>query len=274
MMKTKLILLTALLSPFAASAQLNLLQNGGFEIPPAMPGPDALNPYVQISETFVNGWHTTATDSLIELWESGYTRTDGGVTRTYNASTGAGLLNGQTQFAELNATQESALYQDVTFSASGLVDFFYLHRGRLGDLSNQLDTLRLTILYAGADGVFTSVFNNATGSYTEVGDDSIAFTTTSSANFAGGWQSVSGNDIFTSVANGTYRFAYGSVSAFSGNGGDGQTFGNFIDNAAFGFDLVQVPVPEPSTYGALGALGLLAIAAVRRLRNKAAVLTQ
>jgi hypothetical protein len=272
-MKTKLILALALLSPLAAPAQLNLLQNGGFEIPPTVPGPDPLNPFVQINETFVNGWHTTATDSLIELWESGYTRTDGGVTRTYNASTGAGLLNGQSQFAELNATQESALYQDVTFTSVGLVDFFYLQRGRLGDLPAQTDTLRLTILYAGLDGIFSSVFNNATGAYTVVGDDAIAFTTTSSANYAGGWQSVSGNDIFTSVANGTYRFAYGSVSAFSGSGGDGQTFGNFIDNAAFGFDLVQVPVPEPSTYGLLGAVSLLAIVAVRRIRNKAAVLT-
>jgi len=272
-MKTKLILAFVLLSPLAAPAQLNLLQNGGFEIPPSVPGPDPVNPFVQINEGFVNGWHTTATDSLIELWESGYTRTDGGVSRTYNASTGAGLLNGEFQFAELNATQESALYQDVKFNSVGLVDFFYLQRGRLGDLAGQMDTLRLTILYAGADGLFSSIFNNATGAYTVTGDDSIAFTTTSSANFAGGWQAVSGNDVFTSVANGTYRFAYGSVSAFSGNGGDGQTFGNFIDNAAFGFDLVQVPVPEPSTYGILGVLSLLGIVAVRRIRSKSAVLT-
>lgn len=271
-MKTKLIFALALLAPFAAPAQLNLLVNGGFEIPPAVPGPDPLNPYVQINEAFVTGWHTTATDSLIELWESGYTRTDAGTSRTYNASTGAGFLNGETQFAELNATQESALYQDVTFAAVGNVDFFYLQRGRLGDLAGQVDSLRLTILYAGGDGVFSSTFNNATGSYSLVGDDTIAFTTTSSANFAGGWQSVQGNDVFMSVAGGKYRFAYGSMSAFSGNGGDGQTFGNFIDNAAFGFDLVQSPVPEPSTYGIIGAAALLGIATLRRIRNKSSVL--
>jgi PEP-CTERM motif len=272
-MKTKLVLALALLSPFAASAQLNLLVNGGFEIPPSAPGPDALNPVVQINESFVNGWHTTATDSLIELWQSGYTRTDGGVSRTYNAATGAGFQDGQTQFAELNATQESALYQDVTFGAVGLVDFFYLQRGRLGDLAGQVDSLRLTILYAGADGNFSSTFNNSTGAYSLVGDDSIAFTTTSSANYAGGWQTVQGNDVFTSVAGGKYRFAYGSMSAFSGNGGDGQTFGNFIDNAAFGFDLVTGPVPEPSTYGLFGAAALLGMVAIRRIRKKSAELT-
>jgi hypothetical protein len=272
-MKTKLLLVLALLSPFAARAQLNLLTNGGFEIPPDVPGPTAANPVVQINESFVTGWHTTATDSLIELWQSGYTRTDAGVSRTYNASTGSGLQNGGTQFAELNATQESALYQDVTFNAVGLVDFFFLHRGRLGDLADQMDSLRLTILYAGADGIFSSVFNNSTGSYTLTGDDSIAFTTTSSANYADGWKTVQGNDVFTSVAGGTYRFAYGSVSAFSGNGGDGLTFGNLIDNAAFGFDLVQVPVPEPSTYGMLGAAALFGLVMFRRIRTKSASLS-
>src|SRR4051812_32473786 len=187
-MKTKLILALTLLSPLAAPAQLNLLQNGGFEIPPSTPGPDPTHPFVQINESFVTGWHTTATDKTIELWESGYTRTDGGVSRTYNASTGAGFNNGESQFAELNATQESALYQDVKFNSVGMVDFFYLQRGRLGDLAGQVDTLRLTILYAGADGIFSSTFNNATGDYSIVGDDSIAYTNTSSANFAGGWQ--------------------------------------------------------------------------------------
>lgn len=272
-MKTKFALALALLSPMAASAQLNLLVNGGFEIPPLAPGPTAGNPYVQINEAFVTGWHTTATDSLIELWQSPYTRADGGVSRTYNsAALGSGLLDGQEQFAELNATQESALYQDVTFASAGTVDYFYLQRGRLGDGPAQADTLRLTILYAGLDGIFQSTFNNASGSYTTVGDDLIAFTTTSSASFTGGWTVNQGNDVFTSVANGTYRFAYGSVNAFGGNGGDGRTFGNFIDNAAFGFELAEVP--EPSTYGMLGAGALLGIAAFRRLRRQAAAVTK
>jgi hypothetical protein len=36
--------------------------------------------------------------------------------------------------------------------------------------------------------------------------------------------------------------------------------------------LVQPPIPEPSTYGALGALVLLGVVAVRRFRQKPAAL--
>ena len=263
-MKTKFILTLALLSPLAAPAQLNLLTNSGFEIPPLAPGPTPSSPSVQINEAFVTGWHTTANNSQIELWESPNSTTDPG--RTYTSSSGSGLLNGQSQFAEVNAGQLGALFQDVTFASAGLVDVFFLHRGRLGDLAGQFDTLRLTVLYAGSNGTFSSTFNSATGAYTLVGDDTIAYTTVSQANFADGWKAVAGNDAFTSVAGGNYRFAFGAVGAF----GSDATSGNFIDNAFLGFDMVQPPIPEPSTYGAVGALALLGVIAMRRFRQKPA----
>jgi hypothetical protein len=263
-MKTKLILTLALLSPMAAPAQLNLLTNSGFEIPPLAPGPTPSDPSVRINESFVTGWHTTAQNHQIELWESPNAVTDPG--RTYTSSSGTGLRNGESQFAEVNAGQLGALFQDVTFGSAGLVDIFFLHRGRLGDLAGQVDTLRLTVLYAGSDGVFSSQFNTATGGYDLAAGESIAYTTLSQANFTDGWKNVGANDVFTSVAGGNYRFAFGAVGAH----GNDLTAGNFVDNAFLGFDLVQPPIPEPSTYGALGALVLLGVVAVRRFRQKPA----
>ncbi|MEO7413155.1 MAG: hypothetical protein ABIZ81_07345, partial [Opitutaceae bacterium] len=139
-MKTKLFLTLALLSPLAAPAQLNLLVNSGFEMPDDVPhGPRSSNQSVNVNEAFVAGWHTTAQNSLIEIWESPNTTADSG--RTYNSSSGAGPLNGQSQFAEVNANQLGALFQDVTFASAGLVDVFFLHSGRLGNLAGQVDTL-------------------------------------------------------------------------------------------------------------------------------------
>ncbi|MEO7797929.1 MAG: PEP-CTERM sorting domain-containing protein, partial [Opitutaceae bacterium] len=134
----------------------------------------------------------------------------------------------------------------------------------------QVDTLRLTVLYDStpSDG-FNSVFNTATGAYSLAAGESIAYTTVSQANFTDPgqtWKTVWANDAFTSVANGNYRFAFGAVGAF----GSDATSGNFVDNAFFGFDMAQPPIPEPSTYGAIGALVLIGVVAIRRMKKKPA----
>ncbi|MER5295586.1 hypothetical protein ABT382_26460, partial [Streptomyces pharetrae] len=74
------------------------LRNGGFE-EPTVSGveilPDASQPQ---APKHVPGWLTTATDHRIELWRSGFN--------------GVPAAEGS-QFAELNANQESTLYQDL-----------------------------------------------------------------------------------------------------------------------------------------------------------------
>ena len=179
------------------------------------------------------GWQTTATNTAfgtnstqkaIEIWASG--------AQAVPSTTGLG------QFAELNAYQTAALFQDVQITESGLVDYTFSHRGR-----NGTDVLKVLITYLGA--------NNAIGG----GDDTVLVDT----NFSDGntaWGTYAVNDAFASVPGGFYRFSFGAVSSTPPTGsGPDTTYGNFLDNVAFGVNVV----PEPSTalLGAFGALALL-----------------
>lgn len=86
------------------------LVNGSFE-EPSIPAKS----YRQIVDTEIPGWNTTATDRKIEIWSDGY----GGVSSPSGS-----------QFAELNATQDSELYQVVdTVPGQRLVWSLY-HRAR------------------------------------------------------------------------------------------------------------------------------------------------
>lgn len=85
--------------------------NGGFEAP-AIAG---IGVFINQSNSEI-GWKTTATDGLIELW------------RTNSPAPAEGL-----QFAELNATQVSTLYQTFCLNgAGGTVNWSVKHRGRSG----------------------------------------------------------------------------------------------------------------------------------------------
>ena len=97
----------------------SLLTNGGFE------APGGVATFVQIPDATVPGWSTTASDGLIELWHTGFNGVPAGV---------------GTQFAELNATQPSTLYQDVATTPGETIEWSLLHRGRGG-----VDVMRVII---------------------------------------------------------------------------------------------------------------------------------
>ncbi|MEZ4615115.1 MAG: hypothetical protein R2867_06305 [Caldilineaceae bacterium] len=65
----------------------------------------------------IDGWSTTATDSEIELWRSGFEDV-----RAYDGK----------QFAEINANQSAALYQEVATSPGSTMKWSFAHRGRTG----------------------------------------------------------------------------------------------------------------------------------------------
>jgi hypothetical protein len=224
---SQLIPVAAFCAVLAPAAQAGLT-NGSFEsllvpMPTTSIFTDASN---------VPGWKTTAGDNLIEIWKSP------------GPDAVATIADEGNQFAELNATTVSLLYQDVSGIGAGeIVGWKLSHRGRTGP-----DTMTLTLTDLGTDNVFGT------------GDDTTLF----SQSFTDGqsWGRYSGTGI---VAMGhTVRFAFNSVSA---HGGD-PTFGNLLDAADFGIGVgVQAPVPEPGTW-ALFLAGLMATAGlVRRSRG-------
>ena len=91
----------------------------------------------QLDASAVNGWNTTASDNKIEIWRDGFL--------------GHSSYSGQF-FAELNATQPSALYQDVSTTPGEIIRWGFAHKGRVTN-----ETMQLNVGPAG-------------GPYTKIGD--------------------------------------------------------------------------------------------------------
>jgi uncharacterized repeat protein (TIGR01451 family) len=169
----------AVQAPTSCGSPVSLV-NGGFEDPSGT-GPRF------IDQSLVPGWSTTATDDLIELWGPGT-----------GVPTGSGA-----QFAELNATQASTLYQDVATTPGQVLKWELQHRGRIG-------TDVMAVLLGPAGG--TLVQQGGT-----ISDDDTAWGTHS--------------DLYT-VPPGqtTTRFAFQAVSSAGGDPG----LGNFLDSISLG----------------------------------------
>ena len=95
----------------------DLLVNSDFENVPLS------GTHAQLDASLVDGWNTTATDNKIEIWRDGFL--------------GHPAYSG-TFFAELNATQPSALYQDVETTPGEIIRWGFAHRGRNTDETMQL----------------------------------------------------------------------------------------------------------------------------------------
>jgi hypothetical protein len=161
------------------------LVNGDFEFP-VIP----TKSFRQINDRDVPGWQTTASDRLIEIWSNDFN----GVK--------AGKGN---QFAELNATQPSELFQVVETAPGEVLTWSLLHRARGAGASG--DTMSVNI---GAEGANP----NATYTFTDALPD--------------GWVRHSGD--YTVPAGQTRtRFGFESGPTASGN----RSIGNFIDDIYF-----------------------------------------
>ncbi|MFI7534015.1 Ig-like domain-containing protein [Streptosporangium sp. NPDC049376] len=164
-----------------AREPINLV-NGSFETPRITGGyqilPDAsANPAI--------GWHTTASDRQVELWNSGFQ--------------GVPAADGQ-QFAELNANQASTLYQDVPTVPGTTMTWSLYHRGRSGT-----DVMRVRI---GTPAATVPQTPNGASS-PEISDGNTAW-----GHYTGTYVVPAGQTVT--------RFAFESVSAAGGNAAIGN----------------------------------------------------
>ncbi|MBC1371985.1 DUF5011 domain-containing protein [Listeria booriae] len=154
------------------------LQNGSFEQPAIEKGSKLLD------DSTVPGWKTTATDHLIELQNHYEDR---------EAADG-------NQYAELNAVEASALYQDIATTPGAKVRWQVAHQGR--------------------DGVDTAVVKFGAPSNLKT----IQTMTTSND----GWKTYSGTYTIPAGQT-TTRFEFEAVSSATGD----VTRGNYLDNIVF-----------------------------------------
>lgn len=171
------------------------LVNGGFE-EPAVTNASSWQLFGDASQTsdpnHVPGWLTTASDHQIEIWKSGML--------------GVGSDEGG-QFAELNANQVSALYQDLATEPGTKMYWRLSHRGRAGE-----DTMALEI---GAPGAVTE--------QQRFTDGNLAW-----GHYHGTYTVPDGQT--------TTRFSFKSISAAGGN----QGIGNLLDGIFFGVPEVVI----------------------------------
>ena len=91
------------------------------------------------SNIATNCWETTATDNKIEIW-------------TTNPAPYSG-----TKYIELNATQQSTLFQKINLNAGSTLDVSFAHRGRAG-----IDSVKVMIGLVGGVSTKLGVFGTGT----------------------------------------------------------------------------------------------------------------
>ena len=119
-----ILMMTLLPAPSAAADDSpngeNAIQNPSFE------NPSISQTYKYIPQQDVSAWETTAKEGMIEFGGNW-----GSQTAPHYTSTDKNNAEGD-QFAELNADEESTLYQNVTTVGGNVYEWGLQHRGRIG----------------------------------------------------------------------------------------------------------------------------------------------
>lgn len=178
----------AVQTPTACSAPAPLV-NGGFESPVI-----GAQTFAQPLATAVPGWDTSASDKKIEIWSTGF---DGIVSA------------GGNQFAEINATQASTLFQTIDTTPGDTLQWQLDHRGRGGGDNASTVPDVMTVVVGPENG-------------TLVAQGPLSDTVAAWGHHIGTYLVPAGQTRTT--------FGFRSLSSAGGN----PSFGNFLDNVSFG----------------------------------------
>ena len=225
----------ASLSPQSAQAQIQRsFINPGFEQPAYGNGTGC---YVQVKPGDVPGWETThgsvksgtgnctgyvspGSVPLIEIWTTSFLGVN-----TATTPTSAGR-----QFAELNAEQNSQLYQNICLYKNETVNFSLLHRGRGSSTVPDVTNFLIGLSTAPTQTVFGtfSTTNNGTVTTQPVAQNGAIIPSVTNNNAVNGWVRYTGTVPYTGN-NGVQPVGFSAVSTGSNN----NTIGNFLDDVQF-----------------------------------------
>ena len=224
------------------------LQNGSFETPVCT---TSYQPFINSGQQGIV-WKTTASDKKIELISASTTKKDN--ERTHQSLSeewhGMSAAAAGTQFAELNANEESSLYQDVLTAPGSTMHWRIAHAARLRNGS---------AAYSGTDSMYVVIMDAekaetlsqdqqkllyvaqmlANGNTVIDGEDYTGAGSFYCEESSGKWTTHTGT---YKVPEGQYLTRYFFVSASSASGDKTKSIGNHIDNVWFSTEL---PPPDP-----------------------------
>ena len=188
----------------ACPSRVVALGNGDFEAPVVQPGAGRMVDSGVPGQS-VTVWQTTATDNLIEFWRNG------GNAQSANNNVPIVAQSGE-QWVELNANQQSALYQDVPTTSGEQMRWSIWHRARATSVPNGQDVMQVQIGRPG--NVVPAVPTGQTGPDISTGPAA--------------WVRYTGTYVVP-AGQPTTRFQFAAVRTSSGS----ITVGNFLDNISF-----------------------------------------
>ena len=233
----------------------NQLENGDFELP-VIGQTDGYQPYYS-NGTFGLIWKTTASDAQIEYVSAAADKYDKDTGKTHAKQSlewhKVDAAAHGTQFAELNANEPGALYQDVLTTPGAKLYWQLYHRGRgtKANSSSQKDTMYVVIMstklakqynvvsQSAVQDVITNVRNN-TGKYPGA---SVATITDDNVK----WYRHTGDyDVSESQYLTRFFFVAGETAYDKSGKKDAEpgTVGNHLDSVSFSETL---PEPNPDT---------------------------